>query len=170
MNDIKNFCDEAILLHNGQVIASGEPDQVVGIYENMQIAPAPDLETEITTTLEPQFSNDEAVTVLDRAWCNSNLEPVTEIRSGDNLFFKVVFKMTYNPRHLIIGVPLWTEDGKYVTGFSNENEPERPKIQANNEYCFLLKVPELALNPGNYISNLGLSMGLNFYSEFQTPN
>ena len=170
MHDIKNFCDSAILLDKGRLIAEGPPAQVIEIYENMEPLSVQSPEEKISSALFPQFKNDDVITISEPHWCNADLEPITEIVSGERLYFNFRFKINYSPKRLIVGVPIFSEDGTAVSGLSSEIGGEKIKIEPNTEYKFLFEVPALFLNPGEYISNLGIVDGTEFLFRVENPS
>ncbi len=169
MDDIKRFCDQAIFLHQGHIVSRGEPEEVINAYEEMKLPKALGEEKKRTEILKPQFHNKDIINDVEHYWCDRDGKPLESIGLGEDLHLKVAFRVNYRPRHLIIGVPVWTEGGTYVTGFSTETQ--ELKFQAipyrKNEYW--LKVPSLNFNPDTYISNLAISDGNEFLFRGENP-
>ena len=162
MKDIKAFCDRAILLDEGEVACEGEPDEVVKAYENLVQPPKLERHKKQANILEPQFHNRDAIKNIEHYWCDVDGRPITNIQSGDDLYLKAIFEIGYKPRNLILGIPVWTEEGIYVTGFSSETQAKRPEAIPGIVNEYLLKVPNLGFNPGIYVSNLGITDGPEF--------
>jgi ABC-type polysaccharide/polyol phosphate transport system ATPase subunit len=169
MNDIKHFCDHVILLHKGRVVSEGDPEDVVGTYEAMKLPEPLDSEKKRTEILKPQFHNNDVIEEVEHFWCDEDGTPIVQIRSGSDLYLKATFRINHKPRRLILGVPVWTEDGTYVTGFSTETQKEQLMVELGKRNEFLLKVPRLAFNPGAYISNLAITDGPEFLHRAENP-
>ena len=58
-----------------------------------------------------------------------------------------------------MGVPVWTEEGGYVTGFSTELQEEGMNVTPEKRAIFLLKIPNISFNPGVYVSNFAIHDG-----------
>ncbi len=169
MNDIKNFCNHAICLDKGQIIASGDPKDVINCYEEMQVPKFVDTDAKKTEILKPQFHNNDAIKEIEHYWCDADGKAITEIHPEDDLYFKVIVKVKHAPRNLILGVPVWREDGVYVTGFSTETQNTKLHAEAMAVNTFLLKIPSIGFNPGIYMSNFGMVDGLEFLYRGENP-
>jgi ABC-type polysaccharide/polyol phosphate transport system ATPase subunit len=168
MPDIKHFCSRVIVLHNGTIAFEGEPEAAVSFYEAMDVAnQAPEKRYE--RILKPWIHNTDAITDLEHYWCDADGRRIDGIGAGETLYFDVAFTLNYTPRHLIMGIPVWTESGQYVTGFSTELSPERITVEAGKRAVFRLQVPNLAFNAGNYVSNLSISDGPEFLLRIDNP-
>ena len=169
MSDIQNFCDQAILLDKGQVVIKGAPADVVNTYETMkENKPLSENEKRVEI-LKPQFINNKAIDVIEHHWCDESENLISKINTRDNLFFKIVFKINFIPRKLIIGVPMWKENGDYVTGFSTETQNMKFEVGVKERTEFLLEIPNIPLNPGVYISNLTILDGPEFLIRIANP-
>lgn len=159
MNDIEAFCTKVIVLSEGEIVFKGAPKEAIDIYENMKYPEKVTEETKRATILKPQFYNEEAVSDLKHFWCNSNGQPITRIATNVDLFFNLSFRVEHSPRNLIIGVPVWTESGTYVTGFSTQLQSQKITAKGGMLNSFRLKIPAHSLNPGEYISNVAVNDG-----------
>ena len=162
MSNIKLFCDRAIVLHEGRVAFEGEPEEAIRIYEEMKFTQGVTQEARRAEILKPQFHNEKVVEQVEHYWCNADGQPISEIRSGETLYLKASFKTSHRPRNLILGVPVWTEEGGYVTGFSTEIQEEGMTVTPEERTTFLLKIPNIIFNPGVYLSNFVITDGPEF--------
>jgi hypothetical protein len=119
-------------------------------------------EVKRTEILKPQFHNEKVVEQVEHYWCNAAGQSISEIGSGETLYLKASFKTNHRPRNLILGVPVWTEEGGYVTGFSTEIQEEPMNITPEQRITFLLKIPNVSFNPGAYLSNFVITDGPEF--------
>lgn len=160
MGTITDFCDKVIVLNNGEVVFQGDPKEAVEIYESLKFPESDTPETKRTSILKPQFFNENAIEDIEHFWCDADGNPITAIMAGEDLYFKASFSVKHKPRNFYMGVPLWTEEGVYVTGFSTQLQDEPIHIQPHKKNTYILKVPNVCLNPGNYIGNLGIMDGV----------
>jgi len=162
MGDIKLFCNRAIVLHEGHIAFEGKPDEAVIAYEEMKFPDVVNEEEKQQEILKPQYHNEEGIEGIEHFWCDADGNHIDKIRSGETLYYRVSFKLAHTPTNLIIGVPVWEEDGTYVTGFSTKRDGSGLPVEAGQQVCFTLKVPSLSLNPGDYVSNLSIHDGPEF--------
>lgn len=167
MGDIRRFCSRVIVLHKGRMVFEGEPKAAVEFYEGIGDSAQPERRRE--DLLKPWIRNDSALIDLEHYWCDARGEPVTEIRTGETLYFSASFILDHVPRHLIMGIPVWMESGEYVTGFSTEVADDRFQVKRGERISFVLEVPNLPLNPGVYVSNFGLTDGPEFLARVENP-
>lgn len=168
MGDIKRFCTRAIVLHKGCIMFEGTPEAAITFYENMEMEKQTPEERR-ASILQPWYRNNDAVMDLEHYWCDANGRPVDEIGGRETLYFHAAFTLNYAPRHLIMGIPVWTEDGQYVTGFSTEVAGDCFYVEPGEHAVFRLEVPNLMLNPGSYMSNFGLMDGPEFLVRSDNP-
>jgi len=171
MSSIKQFCDQVILLGNGKILFQGDPSKAVEIYEDsIRVLPKEKSENRRTNILGPQMHNK---TVFESEpkhyWCDKGGNPITELDPLESLYFKVRFRLSQTPKNLILGIPIWTEDDIYVTGFSTEFMKEKINAVEGEITELVLEIPRIALNPGNYISVLGVMDGIEFLYRHENP-
>lgn len=169
MSDVVSFCDRAILLDKGEVVLNGKPKDVVSVYEEMRFCDTSKARCKPLDILQPLFHNRDLITDIKHYWCDCDGFPIEQASSGDDLHLKVFFKINYNPRSLVIGVPVWTEEGVFVTAFSTEAQSGRFDVYTQKENVFLLTVPSNNFNPGTYISILGIADGPEFLCRIESP-
>lgn len=167
MNDIKLFCTKAIVLNKGRIAFQGEPAEAIEVYEKLQFPETPEPEKRRKETLKPQFHNAEAITDIEHYWCDAQGNPIDAIKSGDPLYFKVRFRLSHTPRNLILGIPMWREDGVLVTGFSTPRDGSGVPAKAGEPFEAILEVPHCPLNPGEYISNIAIVDGVEFLARIE---
>lgn len=169
MADIKHFCSRVIVLDKGRIVFEGEPEAAVAFYETMNVVKQTS-EKRIESILGPWIHNTDAVADLEHYWSDADGRPIDEIRAGETLYFHVAFTPNHTPRRLIMGIPVWTESGQFVTGFSTEVADDRFTVNAGEKTVFRLEVPNLALNPGRYVSNFTLLDGPEFLVRMANPS
>tara|TARA_Y100001960_G_scaffold131366_1_gene139626 strand:- start:926 stop:2074 length:1149 start_codon:yes stop_codon:yes gene_type:complete len=165
--DIKVFCDEAIVLNQGEVAFFGDPSEAVELYEKMQFPEQITALEQKRQILQPQYFNEAKLSELTAIWSDCNGEEISKIKYGSDLFLRIKFTVNYVPRNLIIGVPVWTETGDYVTGFSTDRDGSGVPVPEDGQVEMILKIPDISFNPGVYISNLAIHDGLEFLCRME---
>lgn len=169
MTDIMRFCDEVIVLNKGQVSFKGKSDKAVEFYlSEIDKASAPAPRNSLAKVTGPVFENNDAVTNVRGYWSDKDGNEITEIRQGSELFFNVIFVCSIPTRNLIIGIPVWSQDGTYVTGFSTDQNFGAIRAGLGGKISIRLVVPSLHLNAGIYHSNLAIVDGSEFL--WRKPN
>jgi hypothetical protein len=168
MADVKLFCSKAVVLRKGKIAFSGEPEEAITFYEAQKDTPVASEAARRAAILAPDFKNDAVLQDVSHYWCDEAGTPITEIRAGERLHFKVAFRSTITTRNLVLGVPVWSEQGVYATGFSTEQCDGKFGVRKGEDAEFILNIPDLNLNPGTYISNMSISDGVEFL--YRQPN
>jgi ABC-type polysaccharide/polyol phosphate transport system ATPase subunit len=162
MGDIKLFCDSVIVLRKGEIAFQGPPAEAIDFYEHMQQTGSQPEAQKGMSVVGPQFENSEHISDVEHWWCDESGNPIREIVSAAPLCLRARFRLSYVPRELTIGIPVWRESGECVTGFSTEIAPLKINIEPGRLIDVQLNVPSLPFNPGTYLSNLAVTDGLEF--------
>ena len=162
MHNIRIFSDKVMVLNKGKMIFIGEPEEAIKVYESNVLKKQSNKSKSKSHILDPQFHNKKLIENIEHHWCNKDGKFITDINTDETLYLEVSFVAKYKIKHLRIGVPVWTEAGEYVTGFSTELHDEKFDVKPNEKFSIMLKVPNLNFNPGNYFANCGVTDGLEF--------
>ena len=168
MSDIEKFCDKVICLDKGRIIAEGNPKDVIQIYEKIGSSSSHPKENGLISTLGPEFQNKEVISQVRHFWCGSDGNPVLEVVSSRSLYFKISFTVSYVPRNFSIGVMIFSEEGRAVTGFSSQGVPFNLRSLPGMVNEILLE-PTIDLNPGVYNSTVGIVDGPEFLYRGHNP-
>lgn len=171
MNDIRMFCDRAMLLDKGKQVFVGDVDEGVKIY--LTEIKKDEIKTRVKSKELPfygeLFTNNEKIEYLNAAWYDSESNPVTSAESGK--YFKAVIevKLKYKPKELIAGIPVWTSKGVYISGIQTEAENVKIYPSDDNFYKIELVFDKLALNPGEFIAIAALVDKGEFIARVKFP-
>ncbi len=169
MTDITRFCDKTIVLHRGQVAFKGESGKAVEYYlSEIEKNPEPASKSSLAKVTGPIFENSNAISDVRAYWSDPSGNELTEIRQGSELFFNANFICSIATRNLIIGIPVWSQDGTYVTGFSTDQDFGAIKSNEGGRISIRLVVPSLHFNAGVYHSNFAIVDGSEFL--WRKPN
>lgn len=170
MADISRFCDRVIVLDKGRIVFQGQPKEAIEMYESLQFTVVATKEQKQTAVLGPEINNNSVLTEVEHYWCDKNGKHVAEVKSGETLCFYLSFRSTVPIRELIVGLPVWTVDGIYATGFSTEISGGPFRQLLVGKHSFRLSVPQLTFNPGDYISSISILDGVEFLWRKPNPS
>ena len=159
MDDIKNFCDKAILLHQGVISAVGDPASIIENYKKINSVYHEKKSPKKKVFLAPQYSNTKVIEIIEVYWCDNRLEKNSSFNIGDDVYLKIAFTLSYKPRNLYIGLPIWSESGQLMTGFSTNREGQGLNIIPHKKISLILRVSKINFNPGQYFANLAIHDG-----------
>lgn len=169
MPDIASFCSRVLVMSKGRAVFQGSPKEAIAIYESLQFPDAPSRDVKLASTLAPQFENNEALSQVEHYWCDAKGNRVSEVVSGCSLWLHLSFRPAHTPRQLVLGVPVWNDEGAYVTGFSTSIGDSAPSATAGELAQFRLEIPEVVFNPGIYHSNMTVLDGPEFLYRKANP-
>lgn len=136
METVRRFCSRAILINDGQIMKSGEPNLIAASYSR--------LNREIETA-----STSPSDSVIQVDLCDKNGKKAKKFTVNDELLVNLTW-----PDSLVgvknVGVALIKNSGEYVYG---ANTIGNNKLLKNNKMQYSLK---LSLGPGKYYIMAGL--------------
>ncbi|WP_175544395.1 ABC transporter ATP-binding protein [Mesorhizobium sp. YR577] len=169
MNDITRFCDRAIVMNKGNVVFKGESEKAVAFFESeFDQQPNPLVDNRLSHVVGQFFENNEAISNVATFWSNANGDRIKTIKQGEELFFNADFTCSIKSKNLILGIPIWSQDGVYITGFSTDQGSKSIKTDKHGRASVRLRIPNLAFNAGIYHSNLAIVDGTEFL--WRKPN
>jgi ABC-type polysaccharide/polyol phosphate transport system ATPase subunit len=169
MTDITRFCDEAIVLHKSRVMFKGRSDKAVEYYlSEIEKHQEPAKNVSLPHIVGPIFENSNAISDVNGYWSDAEGKEVTEVYQDSELFFHASFVCSANARNLIIGIPVWSQDGTYMTGFSTDQRFGAIKIDREGRTSIRLVIPSLHFNAGVYHSSFAIVDGSEFL--WRKPN
>jgi hypothetical protein len=159
MTDIEVFCDSVLVLNQGEPVYKGDVKGGISIFEHLRFPKSETKEEKKEHVLNPQYVSRESVKRIDCFWCDRYGTPIDTITAGKDLYFLASFELSFRPKNLILGVPVWSENGIYVTGFSSLISSSDMHVDDGPEYKLRLVIPSCELNPGIYYSNFAIHDG-----------
>ncbi len=172
MGDVQRFCDRVMVLHKGRIVFFGEAADAVRFYleeidkQNKDIGPV-----DLATAVKPQFElNHEVIEHIDHFWANANGERVERYPSLSGLRLICEIGLRRELRQLSIGVPIWAQNGTYLSGFASRETYSKglPHQVGRNRYE--LTIPDGFFGPGIYHSNLVIRDGVEYlYRKLNPP-
>jgi len=162
MTDVIRFCERTLVLNKGVPVFLGPSAEAVEFFETkieqqpIRVAPL-----SLSNVTGPVFNNPEAISDVSVHWADAQGQPTPHTVHGEPQELHIAFRCHINPRNLIVGIPVWREDGTMATGFSTDT---RHTIARDSQGFVRLKlhVPAFAFNPGTYSAMLSIVDGAEF--------
>jgi lipopolysaccharide transport system ATP-binding protein len=164
-NQIKKLCDEVVYLHQGQLIAWGEPEVVVGQYladnreKTHKLTPTDRsiVQTAMGTQLkvhENRFGSLE-MEIINVRLLNETGGFICELLSGESLVIEIEYIAPQPILSPFFGVTIEREDGLICYDTTTQNSGQiLPTVQGQGKMALHLK--RLDLNGGQYYINVGV--------------
>ena len=146
MADISRFCDRAIVLHKGQMVFEGKPESAIAHYSAIDSETRGEPKSHNPHLLN-EINRSDLITGIRAFWSDEGENPIENLSQGDALFMDIRFTVLYQPKKLVVGIPIYTQDSDFVTNFSTEGKIEI-ESSPNGHVHLRLCIPEIGLNPG----------------------
>jgi len=132
MNSVRLFCDNVLVLEKGKKAFLGKADDGIKYYLEQEEKKKEELKKKETKKdIKPfygdTFHNEDKIVDVMHQWNKEFYELEEE------MVLEFSFKLKYKPKNLIIGIPVWTNDGDFITAF-NTDYYKIELISENNIY------------------------------------
>lgn len=95
------------------------------------------------------FCNDEAIGDVRHHWFDASGALTQSLNGAEGATLRIQFDAKRRIRRLVIGVPIWSEDGVFVTAFGTHGRAIIESVEPG-VHRIDLRVPALRLNRGRY--------------------
>lgn len=167
MNHIRHYCDRALYLRKGRIVAAGLPGEVCALYlEDMRAQTAHSLEAGIASGLygtvhhAPQLADLPCVTV-----CNASGQPTDRICGGEALELRIRYRTHVPLPESELAVAVYREDGLYVASMNTAHDGLRLPTEAG-EYELHLHIDGIYLCPSRFVFVVMLQQRLDFLFRY----
>ena len=147
LQTVEEFCDEAFLIHHGQLVARGHPGDVILSYIKQYMGEGGYLYTQEYGTREAEFTD---VRLLDE----TGREPATFV-TGKPLVVEIAYRATTRIENPVFGFSVKTGNGFYVYG-SNTQIAKYAVPAIEGEGRIRLRLDPLTLMQGNFFLSLSI--------------
>ena len=159
MNSVRLFCDKVIVLEKGKIVFYGKPDEAIKYYLEEEEEKKKELELKrkeikckpVKPFYGDLFHNKNVITGVEHFWINKDNKKINKSYTGENIAVCIKFKLLYKPKNLIIGLPIWSSKGEYVTGVSSEMDNVLFTPNNDNQYEIVFRIKNI-LNPGIFVN------------------
>ena len=155
MNSVRLFCDRVIVLDKGNLAFNGKSDDAIAYYLEQEEKKKNKLKEKSKKPVKPfygdLFHNKEKISNIVFSWSKNTVD------INEKISLKISFDIHYKINNLVIGIPIWTESGDYITGMSTEMKNYKPTLN-NGRYELECSFNNI-LNPGTYVSVISINDG-----------
>lgn len=144
---IQDFCSRVILLDKGHVIASGEPEKVLGLY-HQRLTHLEEKEEKATAQQAHDFSQ-SPVQITEVRFFNQNGAETEHFKTGDTLIARIHFKTLKAIENPVFGVALHSDTGLHITGPNTKSSQFSIKKVEKSGYLDYIMKPNMLLG-GRY--------------------
>jgi hypothetical protein len=169
MGDIARFCNRVIVMHKGRAAFTGPPKDAIAFYQTLDAASEPRPKSRrpvIANTVDrPEFLDS-----LQFSWIGADGSPNGAILEGRPFGAKVSFLLKYAPQNLVVGLPVYDQDGEVITGFATDVDGAKISAGAFDRVDVVFKAPYATLNPNRYRAAIGITDGTEFLHMKELPD
>lgn len=150
MNSVARFCNKAMLIHEGNILAFGDIKKVVRGYETLN---QPGSEKPATQKVKKGEVNPHA---LVAASLNGTSGRLVQITNNDDLEFILNVKPTIRLEDVFLGFTIQKTSGEYVYWYTTESEQDRlGVIEPGSSTKIRLRIQNIFGN-GDYTVNVNI--------------
>ena len=157
MNSIRQFCDRVLVIEKGNLAFDGNPQDAVKYYLENQETQKDSIRKKARSLVQRQDFHGQ---LFDNKKKISNVQFTFDNQSYDRykkMVLNFSFELKFKPHNLIIGVPIWDENGNIVTSLSTDSC--NLSIDSNNNIVSGKVSLENIFNPGEYVFVLSIYDG-----------
>lgn len=158
MNDVKMFCDRVMVIRSGQAVFCGDTDEGIELYLSTQ--PDAKQQSELRPFYGDIFHNKEKITDIQHSWDKE------EYKLGEEMTLSFSFRLHFEPKNLIIGIPVFSANGNMITAFNSDQAKFR--FDCGNMVSGTMTTV-CRLNPNEYISVMAVVDGSEFIYRDLNP-
>jgi len=153
LGQVQNFCDKAVLLERGQIVAEGDPDVVIPLYlQSVGQVPA----TLGGLNVRPRDAQGAIRCV--RIWIeDEDGTAVGRARSGDRVTVVALYEVVQDDEEPVLGFALKTEDGVIVYSFNTHWQGSRTERVRAGQFIETRTPLIAALANGRYYLGFGVA-------------
>jgi len=153
MEKLQEYCDRAILLHEGRVDRIGDPDDVGSRYLELNFKH--DVE-EPDGDSEPEFKPHGPARIVSFRFEEESGEPADTFKHGDRICFSAVVEAVGEVERVCFGLALRNHDGM-VTHLRTPDLPEDGEPMRPGERLHIRATLDNVYASGRYFADIGLS-------------
>ena len=156
MRNITLFCDKTLVLVKGHMRYKGDSTSAVNFYLNYL-----DEEKGVNNNHKNLigspiygefFHNKEKITDVIHRWVDETGKTGNEVQMNQKLILEFSFHLLKPTNNLVIGIPIWDENGILITAINSDFSKVKIEIPKNNVVTGKVIIDKLPLNPGIYHS------------------
>ena len=126
MNSVRLFCDRVLVLEKGALAFDGKPKDAISYYLQQEEQRKKQLKKK-SNSVGPLkefygdlFHNKAKICNIKHSWIDHKLKIIRKSATGDAIGVCIEFKLLYQPDNLIIGLPIWNQNGDFISGVASD--------------------------------------------------
>lgn len=150
MNSVRLFCDRVIVLEKGRLSFNGKPDDAIKYYLEQEEKRKRKLKEKTMSLKQSKpfygelFHNEDKIVNIKHSWNKAKYS------LGEEMILTFSFELKYRPKNLVIGVPVWSEQGDFITAFNSDYD--KIEIYKGKSEISGKLITTCVFNPNSYIS------------------
>ncbi len=158
MNSVRLFCDRVVVLEKGNLAFNGKADDAIAYYLEQEDNKKSKLKEKAKKLLKPfygdVFHNEDKISNVTHSWSKETYS------LEDEMVLEFSFSLKYNPKNLILGLPIWDERGILITSFNTDYDKLEIDTKSNR-IVGRVKI-QCVFNPNQYSSVISIVDGSEF--------
>ncbi|WP_297431529.1 ABC transporter ATP-binding protein [Sulfurimonas sp.] len=119
MNSVRLFCDNVMVLEKGKNTFYGKADDGIKYYLEQEEKKKQELKKkekkqEIKPFYGDLFHNEDKIVNVKHKWNKESY------KLEEEMVLEFSFELKYKPKNLIIGIPVWNDNGDFITAFNTD--------------------------------------------------
>lgn len=156
MSDVKRFCTRALVLNRGSVSYAGNVDEAIKHYQAFE-NPESAQPARRSSLIPAEVYRKDLIENVEVSWEGLSDDGVCRVDEGGALSFVCRFRLRYTPKNLVVGIPVYDENGTLITGFATDSIAM--KAAAGDRVKAHLRIENISLNPGHFRPAIGIVDG-----------
>ncbi|WP_338554867.1 ABC transporter ATP-binding protein [Paenibacillus sp. KS-LC4] len=150
---IRNFCDEAIWLIDGQIHQRGDANSVTKDYEDFMKHGLDSIESD-EKALHDEERSSQVLTINKVEFRDGQGEYKKHFQFGEDIYIELDYQLHQSQQDLVGGIALFDKQGTYICGLNTKLDKYKLS-ELPGSYKLILKYDKIALLPGTYSIDVG---------------
>ena len=160
LSAVESLCDRALLLHRGEIIASGVPRDVIAEYEQLRLAQPPSNPANLVVDAESRAPIIQAISFLDTAG-----QKTMTFSTGGPFRVAIDFVADTRLEDVILEVYFYSVFGNLHTHFSTETGAEKLNLEPGHGVVEF-SCQEISLGEAAYNIEVGIKSRAASFNDF----
>ncbi|CAG7653237.1 Vitamin B12 import ATP-binding protein BtuD [Paenibacillus solanacearum] len=149
---VRNFCDQAIWMMNGEVHARGDVKLIVEEYQDFMRLGVGSQDLNVNST--PSETNREILTINEIAFIDKFGHKKKSFEFMQDISIIVSYSIHQSYKGIVGGIALYDKENKYICGLNTKLDSVSLPSEPGN-YQLLLNYKGVSLLPGTYFLEIG---------------
>lgn len=148
LNSLKILCDRVIMLNHGEIISSGEPEDIINSY-NLYIAKLNEEQTNITIDTQKRSSFGDFDIEIKEVTIKGEISNSQTLISGENANIELAIEANKSRENMTVGIIIRDKFGQDIFGTNSYHHNIEINFEAKKTYRCNFKMP-MNIGHGKY--------------------